>query len=70
MTGDIIQDRYGWFYRDNGNGTADNLSAKQGGTIQTGTILQPTVLVRDDTATGNGDRLASGIALMLAKRYR
>lgn len=70
MRGDIIQDQTGWFFRDNGNGTLDSLSAKGSPTVTTKAIKgQSVVLVRDNTPTGNGDRLAARVAVTLARRY-
>jgi hypothetical protein len=62
MTGDIAQDRYGWFFHDNGDGTYDNLS---GDGEPHGDL---TVLVRDGEPTGDGDPLATRVAVMMAKR--
>lgn len=76
MLGDIIQDHNdGWFYRDNGDGTLDNLSALGGSGPDTAekttldNLHTPVVLVRDGRPTGDGDDLASRIAVRMARRY-
>lgn len=76
MRGDIIQDQNGgWFYRDNGNGTLDNLSDVGGSNPSTArkadatAIRMPVVLVRDGKATGHGDTLATRVAVVMARRY-
>jgi hypothetical protein len=75
MRGDIIHDQRGWFYRDNGNHTADVLSAEGGASPTTAqklpvtSITAPVVLVRNDAPTGNGDKLAARVAVVLARRY-
>lgn len=68
-TGDIVQDRFGWFFRINADGTADQLSAS--GVVPTADIAAPVALVHaDGTATGSGDPLAARVAVVMARRYR
>lgn len=67
--GDIVQDQQGgWFYRDNGDGTYDNLSYV-GDKATLADLRKPLVLVSDGVATGHGDALATRVALVLARRY-
>lgn len=76
MQGDITQDQWGWFYRDNGDGTHDSLSAE---TATPTNLVKVTrgdipghlvVLVRHNQLTGAGDPLAARLALqVLARRY-
>lgn len=66
-TGDIVQDHFGWFFRVNAGGTADQLSAS--GTVQSAAIDRPIVLVRDGAATTAGDPLATRVAVVMARRY-
>jgi hypothetical protein len=69
MIGDIVQSlRNGWFYRDNGNGIADDLSGPAA-RVDMATIANPVVLVREGVATGHGDPLASRVAVIMARRY-
>jgi hypothetical protein len=71
MRGDIVQDQIGWFFRDNGDGTMDDLSgnAKVQKVTAEAAKGQPVVLVRNGKATGSGDVLASRVAVKLAERY-
>lgn len=76
MTGDIIQDQHGgWFYRDNGDGTADSLSDVGGEAPATAPkvtlvdLRQPVLLVRNGRPTGDGDPVASRVATVMARRY-
>lgn len=76
MLGDIIQDQLGGkFYRDNGNGSLDNLSDVGGSSPTTARkttiakLRQPLVLVRDGQPTGDGDPLATRVAVSMARRY-
>ncbi len=76
MRGDIIQDTQGgWFYRDNGDGTADSLSDVGGATPASATkvslteLTTPVTLVREGQPTGTGDRLAARVAVVMARRY-
>jgi hypothetical protein len=74
MIGDIIQDRTGWFFRDNGD-SLDSLSDVGGETPATALkvaitdLRQPVVLVRNGQATGDGDPLATRVATVMARRY-
>lgn len=73
MRGDIIRDRRGWFFHDNGGGTLDNLSESNPDETpkKVTSVPGPTViLVRDGQPTGEGDPLARRVALVLAKRYQ
>jgi hypothetical protein len=71
MRGDIIQDQFGWFFRDNGDGTLDDLSKpSKNGTPKITFVEGPTqILIRDNKPTGAGDRLAVRVATTLARRY-
>lgn len=70
MRGDIIQDSFGWFFRDNGDDTYDSLSANGTPKVSADAMSGKTVvLVRNGVATGAGDRLAARVAVGMAKRY-
>lgn len=70
MLGDILQDQSGWFFRDNGDGTYDSLSADGTPRVDASAMRgATTVLVRSGAATGEGDRLAARVAVTLARRY-
>lgn len=80
MRGDIVQNKAGWFFRDNGDGTFDSLSqttstydpANRTNTLASPTVTvvdQPVVLVRNGAVTGEGDRLAVRVAVVMARRY-
>jgi hypothetical protein len=77
MIGDIVQDQQdGWFFRDNGDGTLDDLSDPAGGCtpetspkVTTKRLRRPVVLYRNGALTGVGDPLAGRVAAMLARRY-
>jgi hypothetical protein len=67
-TGDIVQDRFGWFFRINADDTADQLSAA--GTVTASAIKNPVVLVHaDGTPATGGDALARRVAVVMARRY-
>lgn len=64
---DIVQDRWGSFFRCNGDDTFDCMNdypATRVSSIEDGRLL-----VRDGVPTGYGDPLATRIALTLLKRY-
>lgn len=70
MVGDILHDATGWFFRDNGDGTYDNLSADGAPRVDASALRgAPIVLVRNGTPTGDGDPLAARVAVVLARRY-
>jgi hypothetical protein len=69
MIGDILQDRYGWFFRDNGDGSADDLSGPRGGTVPTADIDTPVVLVRNGAPVPTSNLMASRVAVVLSRRY-
>lgn len=69
MTGDMIQDRWGSFFRNNGNGTADCFDTMPATTVPVTSIDDGRLLIRDGQPTGLGDRMAVRVADMLAKRY-
>lgn len=76
MIGDIIQDQQdGWFYRDNGDGTFDDLSetnypdGQRPPRVSPSRVRVPIVLVRDGQPTGNGDRMMARVAVTMASRY-
>jgi hypothetical protein len=68
MRGDIAQDRWGGFFRDNGDGSYDALSEGDRA-LKVNTVDRPVVLVRDGAATGDGDPLAARVAVALARQY-
>ena len=75
MLGDMIQDRWGWHFRDNGDGSADSLSAPRGDNdpvplVPVAEIEAPVVLLRNGEPTGDGADLSTRLALFLhRKRY-
>jgi hypothetical protein len=76
MTGDIIQDQQdGSFYRDNGDGTYDDLSETNipdnapPPRVAPSCARKPVLLVRNGTRTGLGDSLAGRVAVVMARRY-
>jgi hypothetical protein len=75
MIGDILQSRFGWFFRDNGDGTFASLSNPTShidGVFTYSTVTEvedPMVLVRDGQLTGDGDRLAARVAMTLNARF-
>lgn len=62
----ILQDKWGYFWRDEGDGNVASLSDDQG-TIPRTTLASPIVIVQDGQPTGNGDRLATRVALHCVK---
>lgn len=76
MRGDIIQDKFGWYFSDKGDGTAYALSEEGGSdpstarTIATAAIEQPSrVLVRNGAITGEGGNLAARAAMICARNF-
>lgn len=69
MLGDILQGQFGHFFRDNADGTCDALSSDGTPKVDTSTIGATATLVRDGKPTGEGDRLAARVAVVLARRY-
>ena len=65
-TGDIVQDRTGWFFHVNADGALECLSSARVTARPKGAL---TTLVRNGQATGLGDPLASRVAIGLARRY-
>lgn len=58
----ILQDKWGWFWRDEGDGNVMSLSDDQG-PVPRSTIASPVVLIQDGEPTGLGDALATRVAL-------
>jgi hypothetical protein len=76
MLGDIIQDQAnGWFYRDNGDGTYDDLSetnipdSAPPPRVNPNRVRKPILLVRDGKPTGDGDPMMTRVATVMARRY-
>jgi hypothetical protein len=75
MIGDINQDRFGWLYRDNGDGTHDCHSDLKGN-IETMTYTKvttvdtPVLMVRNGAITYTGPgTFAAKAALAISRRY-
>ena len=67
--GDIVQDRFGWFFRIVADGNATPLSVA-GADVPARSIKSPTVLCHADGAlTGKGDSMAARVAVVMARRY-
>ena len=65
-TGCILIDRTGWFWHTAPDGTRTCLSSARVNASPKGAL---TTLVRNGQATGNGDSLATRVAVGLARRY-
>ena len=66
MATTILQDKWGWFWRDEGDGTATSLSDPDTALRVPHPIhhvQRPVVIVQDGRPTGHGDPLAERIAL-------
>ena len=68
MYGGILQDRWGWFFRNNGDGTFDSFGEADH-PVKVTTIERPVVVFSNGVVTGRGDPLASRVAALLASRY-
>lgn len=73
--GDIIQSRYGWFFRILDDGTVQSLSDPISSTpfayrvIPLAEVGPYLILVRDDQPTTEGDPTARKVAQVLARRF-
>jgi hypothetical protein len=66
MASTILQDKHGWFWRDERDGTATSLSDPNPDLrvrYPFDVIKRPVVLVQDGQPTGFGDPLAERVAL-------
>jgi hypothetical protein len=69
QTGDIIQDRFGWFFRIINTETVSPLSVA-GPNVPMSTVGTFMVLCHaDGTKTGEGDPLAARVAVVMARRF-
>lgn len=60
----ILQDKWGYFWRVDGQ-AATSLSDDQG-TVPLSTLASPVAIIKDGQPTGDGDKLATRIALHMA----